>query len=282
MTKHLLYEISIKPLRIPQSNPTMKRLVSLFFFFLFSIPYSNAQIMNTQIEAILDIHHQNDLLHITGIAQSKTDLTASISYKLSIIKTNIQTNNQSKSDQGGRKVVEAFQRVSLSTTSINTTTEDRLIVLLLIYDATEKLIGHARYVFNEDRDDTSIKENLANQFETQTKEVVKPETIPYEKINFKGIVVDETKTKAGRDFYQLYYSNYLSSSINSEYIITISEAITFGNNTKITIKANDYLIFEFFIRTQYDYLKTMSQTALTMTVRYLEHIKTTNQRTKTF
>lgn len=257
------------------------QLASFFFLFL-CISYSNAQIMNTHIEAILDIKQDNDILHITGLAQSKTEITTSISYKLSLIKTNLLTENQSKNDQGGRQVLEPFQRVSLSSTQINTAPTDRLIVLLLLYDINEKLIGTARYVFNEDREENKIKANLAQQLEEEVEKTISTEEIPYAKINFKGIVVDETKTKAGRDFYQLYYSNYLSSTINSEQIIAITESITLGNNTKITIKTNQSTIFEFFVRTQYDYLKSMSNTALTMTIRHLEQLKINNQRTKTF
>lgn len=253
-----------------------------FFFFLFSISYSNAQIMNTHIEAILDVKQDADRLHITAVAQSKTEVTESISYKLSLIRTNLITQNQSKNDQGGRQVVEPFQRITLSSTQINTTPEDRLIVLLLLYDGNEKLIGTARYVVNEDRDETKIKEKLAQQLEEDTEISLQPEAVPYANITFKGIVVDETKTKAGRDFYQLYYSNYLSNNINSEHIITLTESITLGNNTKITIKTNQSTIFEFFVRTQYDYLRSMSNTALTLTLRHLEQLKINNQRTKTF
>ncbi|MGG5508015.1 MULTISPECIES: CsgE family curli-type amyloid fiber assembly protein [unclassified Myroides] len=238
--------------------------------------------MNTQIEAILDVKQDADQLHITSIAQSKTEITTSISYKLSLIKTNLLTLNQSKNDQSGRQVLEPFQRLALSSTQVNTTEEDRLIILLLIYDVNEKLIGTARHVINETRDENHIKESLTQQIEEEVEKVAQQEEVPYGQISFRGIVVDETKTKAGRDFYQLYYSNYLASNINSEHIITITEAITLGNNTKITLKTNQALIFEFFVRTQYDYLKTMSNTALTLTLRHLEQLKLNNQRTKTF
>ena len=260
----------------------MKTLLPLLIIFLFSIPPVNAQIMNTQMEAILEVKQDDDRLHITSIAQNKTEITTSISYKLSLIKTNLITQNQSKNTQNGRQVLEPFQRLSLSSIQVNTTQEDRLIILLLLYDVNEKLIGTARYVVNEDRDDNKIKESLTQQFQKESGKENKTEEIPYDKITFKGLVVDETKTKAGRDFYQLFYSNYLSNNINSEHIITITESITLGNNTKITLKINQVNLFEFFVRTQYDYLKSMSQTAIIRTIRHLEQLKINNQRTKTF
>lgn len=259
----------------------MKTNYYILVIVLFITPCIYAQIMNTRVEAILDIQESNHLIHITGIAQNKTEITENISYSLSVIKTNTTNNNQSKNDQKGHQVLASFEKSILSKTSINATTEDRIIVLLLLYDSSENLIGHTRFVYNDNKEDDTVKEELTTQWDAVTQK--KTEAAPaYSKITFKGIVVDETKTKAGRDFYQLYYSNYLANSLNSEQIITIAETITMGNNTKISIKIEHQTLFEFFVKTQYDYLKSMSDTALRMTIRYLENLKINNQRTQTF
>ncbi|MFD0699618.1 CsgE family curli-type amyloid fiber assembly protein [Myroides pelagicus] len=257
------------------------QLVYFIFFFLSFYP-SNAQIMNTQVKAVLDVKLDKDQLYIKGIAQSKTDAITSISYKLSIIRTNIQSGNQSKNNQSGYQILEPFQNCTLSSTSVNFTQEDRLIILLLIYDVNQKLIATARQVINETRDENQIKQVLSQQMQKQVEKVNKQEAIVDAQINFRGIVVDQTKTKAGRDFYQLYYSNYLSGNINSQHIITITESITLGNNTKITLKTSQGLIFEFFVRTQYDYLKSMSNTAIKFTLIHLDQLEKNKQRTKTF
>ncbi|MDM1347245.1 CsgE family curli-type amyloid fiber assembly protein [Myroides marinus] len=217
---------------------------------------------------------------ITGIAHNKTEVTQSISYKLSVIKSNLEDPNANKATnvQTGRKVLEGFQTMNLSTTRINRNTKDRLIILLLIYDENEKLVGTSRHVINDNKD----KELIKQEFTTMLDSDLEQEDISYNKIELKGIVVDQTKTKAGRDFYQLFYSNYLSYNINSEHIITISELITLGNNTKINVSILDQIIFTFFVKTQYDYLKSMSDSALNRTMRYLESLKRDEQRIKTF
>jgi len=168
--------------------------------------------------------------------------------------------------------------MNLSTTRINRNTKDRLIILLLIYDENEKLVGTNRHVINDNKD----KELIKQEFTTMLDSDLEQEDISYNKIELKGIVVDQTKTKAGRDFYQLFYSNYLSYNINSEHIITISELITLGNNTKINVSILDQIIFTFFVKTQYDYLRSMSDSALNRTMRYLESLKRDEQRIKTF
>lgn len=240
----------------------------------------NAQILNTKIKADLSIQEIPEDIVITGIAHNKTEVTQSISYKLSVIKSNLEDPNANKATnvQTGRKVLEGFQTMNLSTTRINRNTKDRLIILLLIYDENEKLVGTSRHVINDNKD----KELIKQEFTTMLDSDLEQEDISYNKIELKGIVVDQTKTKAGRDFYQLFYSNYLSYNINSEHIITISELITLGNNTKINVSILDQIIFTFFVKTQYDYLRSMSDSALNRTMRYLESLKRDEQRIKTF
>lgn len=252
------------------------------FFFLFSmiiiLPYTlSAQIMNKHIEAIINVQQENDIINIFAMAQNKTDITTSIDYKLSVIKNDVR-NNQSTNNQNGSKVIESFQKINLSKVSVNTTPQERIIILLLIYDANKKIIGNSRYVYNDYKDQDSIKKELFNTFSQQKENTTKAITPSYEKISFKGIVVDETKTKAGKDFYQLYYTNYLSQNINSEHIITITESITMGNNTKIAIQTGGNIIYEFFVQTKYDFLKSMSETTLRITIKYLEHLKLNQQR----
>ncbi|MDM1398119.1 hypothetical protein HX049_13165 [Myroides odoratimimus] len=268
-------------MRKSQSSFFQTLLFLLCILFTYSI---NAQILNTKIKADLSIQEIPEDIIITGIAHNKTEITQSISYKLSVIKSNLEDPNANKATnvQTGRKVLEGFQTINLSTTRINRNTKDRLIILLLIYDENEQLIGTSRHVINDNKDNTLVKQEFTAILDSEVDISLEQEDISYNKIELKGIVVDQTKTKAGRDFYQLFYSQYLSYNINSEHIITISELITLGNNTKITINILDQPIFTFFVKTQYDYLKSMSESALNKTMRYLESLKRDEQRIKTF
>jgi hypothetical protein len=47
--------------------------------------------------------------------------------------------------------------------------------------------------------------------------------LPIDGFELRGIVTDETKTKVGKDFYDLYYYKYNEYKINSSMIVSISE-----------------------------------------------------------
>jgi hypothetical protein len=66
----------------------------------------------------------------------------------------------------------------------------------------------------------------------------------YWRIWIKGIVSDETKTKIGKDFYDLYYYLYNDYKINSKEIVVIIEEFS-SRNTKIMININNEVVYEF-------------------------------------
>jgi hypothetical protein len=59
-----------------------------------------------------------------------------------------------------------------------------------------------------------------------------------------GIISDETKTKVGKDFYDLYYYLY-HTQISAKKIVVLTEEFSFARNTKIIVGIENEIIFEF-------------------------------------
>lgn len=89
----------------------------------------------------------------------------------------------------------------------------------------------------------------------------------------KGVIADETKTKIGKDFYDLYYYKYNENNINSEKVVTISEEFSFGRNTKIIISIENNLVYEFLARPDEEYMDYMVQNSVYQTYLYLKEIE---------
>ena len=94
----------------------------------------------------------------------------------------------------------------------------------------------------------------------------------------RGIVIEETKTKLGRDFYQMFYSLYLGYNVNGEKIVIVKEKLALANNTKIEVFVHNDKVFEFFLRPQNEYLKIMSEEALRKVYLYLQQLKQNKNR----
>jgi len=218
-----------------------------------------SQSYNTEIEAKIELEKIAGLVEIKGTAFNKTALSQSLRYVLSVIKNDPKFSNKSKNDQSGRFVLNPGQKLNLSSTTINANDKDRIIILLLVYNFNDELLGKDRIVINGNTNDI-IAANKRNY----NSRLVSPDA-KYEKddgVVFRGIVIEDTKTKLGRDFYSMFYLSYRQNNINGHKIVTIKEALTVAYNTKIQVFVDNTLVMEFTVRPQTEYLKTMKNEAI--------------------
>ena len=109
---------------------------------------SQSQTMNTVVKAKLVTEKTDNTIKITGTAENISDIVQSLSYKLSVIKKNTATDNQSNNVQEGFFSLNPSENKNLSTTEINLATQDEVIVLLLFYNENKQLIGKDRVELN--------------------------------------------------------------------------------------------------------------------------------------
>lgn len=253
-------------------RPTITKYLPFLFLYFFVYTPVTAQIYNTEVEASIEVQEKNEMLEVTGVAYNKTDINQSLRYVLSVIRSNPQNSNTSKNDQSGRIVLEPNQRQNLSTTTINANDEDRVILLLLIYNIDDEIVGQDRVVINDNASDEEVKQN----FQKKIEETVYEEDVDTESedgLLLRGIVTEETKTKPGRDFYNMFYSAYNSNNINGEKIVKVKEVLAMGTNTKIEIYVGDDKVVEFFLRPKEDFLKSMSDASIRRVAMHFERLK---------
>lgn len=229
----------------------VKILISLIAF-LCSI-FTNAQILNTEVKAKIEISSFEDLVAITGTAENLTSVLQNLHYKLSVIKKNKTNSNISSNSQNGSFTLEPNSKNILSTTKINISAKDETIILLLIYDEDEKLIGKDRLVVD----------NMKNKT-TEEKEIG---------LEMKGIISDETKTKIGKDYYDLFFKKYNLENINASKIVTIEEEQLFGRTTKIKILIDNITLNEFIAKPNEEFLESMAEQSIVLTKKYLKQLE---------
>ncbi len=220
-------------------------------------PSAYAQNFNTEVEAIIKIDNSNDIVEIISSARNMKDANFSLRYELSVISSD-SNNNSSKNSQSGRFTLEPFEIKSVSKTSVSFNPTSKTIILLLIYNEEDKLLGTDRVVLGEqDR-----KEEKKMSYKSDN-----------EGISLTGFVTENTKTKPGKDFYDFFYQLYNLNPEKTNKIIKIDEMISFGRTTKITVKVDDTTIHQFFARPKLDYLKMQAENAIKNLNRYLQYLK---------
>lgn len=91
-----------------------------------------------------------------------------------------------------------------------------------------------------------------------------------------GLVVDETMTKVGRDFYDVYYSAWLTDErlqfIDlSSFMVTVSEKPMPNIGTQVSVSINDYLIYQSFVKPRYEEVEQAADYALQMTLSFISN-----------
>lgn len=248
----------------------MKYTFGVFACILCFPLLSISQIYNTDVSAAIDLEVQdNSIIKITGSAHNKTEISKSLRYVLSVIKSG---KNENTNKQEGRFVLEPGVKKNLSNTSINVNEKDRTIILLLVYE-NEKIIGKDRKVLNGiEGEDDEVKNLLKSSGYEDVKKTEEDGFI------LKGVVIEDTKTKAGNDFYDMFYSSYLTNNINGEKIVKIEERLAIGNTTQINVLVGDEVVVRFFVNPRTQYLKSMADNSIYRVNAYFQRMKDTKDQ----
>ncbi len=232
----------------------MNKKTLLFVFFLGSF-FIRGQNTSKEIKAILNYEQKEDYINVKGFAHNLTSINESFKYVFSIFKTSLKK-QKTKKNKEHFFVINPEEKKLLIDESIQVSETDRLIILLLIYDVDNNLIAKDRKVVLEGID--QVKKNVDKD------------------IFLTGLVLENTRTKPGKDFYEYFFSEYNLQNINSNRNIEIKEILSLGRNTKIEITLGYDKVFEFFVRPSEDYLKEKATQAVSVIVRKIQQVKNTS------
>ncbi|MGL2999242.1 hypothetical protein [Flavobacterium sp. RSSB_23] len=130
----------------------MSRFIfSLFFIF---INMSYAQVVQDEIKAKIEIKNIEGNTILTGTAENSSDILKSASYKLTVIKKNNISNNQTNNAQEGMFTLNPGEFKKLSSTQINIESGDEVIVMLVFLDERKQIISKERVVLGEQKKKT--------------------------------------------------------------------------------------------------------------------------------
>ena len=86
-----------------------------------------------------------------------------------------------------------------------------------------------------------------------------------------GMIHDETRSKVGRDFYDVFYSNWQSPPEAYNFSINISEQPSPSLGTIIYVEVNDTETFRMRLQPRYDFIQQAGQYAVRQTYSHLQN-----------
>lgn len=85
-----------------------------------------------------------------------------------------------------------------------------------------------------------------------------------------GLVVDQTITKIGHDFYDQFFSRWEAPPGNDDFTIIINERPSRGNNAIVALTVNDNELLEFPLQAKYDLIEEAAQQAIEIASGFLQ------------
>ena len=83
------------------------------------------------------------------------------------------------------------------------------------------------------------------------------------------IILDETITKVGRDFYELFYNSWNNPTQIKDFSIIVKEMPMPGIGTQITVMIDDFEIVKQFIRPNQEMIELLSAYTVNMATQFL-------------
>ncbi|MGB0896799.1 MAG: CsgE family curli-type amyloid fiber assembly protein [Flavobacteriaceae bacterium] len=222
---------------------------------------SVGQYLNRDSKAILEIVANEGLFEITAKAENTSHIKQSLSYELKVFKENLVSGNKSESKQEGRFIIDPLNLKKLAFTALNVSDkDDRIVLLLLLRNTDDVIVGKSRKVI------------VNNQVEKNSQAITLVKK-PEDGVEISGMVLEKIKTKPGRDFYNFFYSQFLSYNFKDTRSVLVEEVFSRGRNTKIEIKIDNVKIYEFFVQPKTDYLKANATVAISQVTNFFSKKK---------
>ena len=193
----------------------------------------------------------DNLIDITALAQNEDETYKDeYSYLLFSLKKSIQ-GNLSKNNQSGEFSLKPSEEKELSTLKINIQKGEECKVYLFIRKEGKLVSKDSTVIYSAEH----LEEKVA---------------ISESEIEIKGLVIEDVKTKLGKDFYDYFYQKYVTSGNKYPFIVNILEKPSIGRGSKISVDVDDRIIFEFVTQPKEEYMQAAANQAL----RYLNSYAT--------
>ncbi|MFN1217378.1 curli-like amyloid fiber formation chaperone CsgH [Chryseobacterium kwangjuense] len=209
-------------------------LCTLFIFLSATVDGQEDKKVTARIESSV-LENQ---IRLKAVVNNNTAVYKELNYLLVSIKKG-NGGNLSNNQQGGKFSINPNEVKVLSEINVNLEQKDALKAFLYVKDEeTQKLIAKDSLELNTDL----FKKKTAKVEEDAVFEL-------------RGLTIDETKTKVGKDFYDLFYLQYSQLPDKSSGAVTISELPLRGTSGQISIQIDDKVIYSFMTNPNDDYLK---------------------------
>ncbi len=261
----------------------MKKRFLLFAVYFGVLTVCSAQVQT--VEAIIDFEKEREG-HVTifGKAHSLSDQSQAYSYTMHLTKA--AQGNKTNSKQSGNFATQNLkEKIELSSVQINLSAVTQFEVHLKIFQA-DKMVAERILKSDPIFFDTYKKLGItASQKPTNGSNPVPNEDQLNKKVQKKqssdieigGLILDDTRSKIGRDFYDVFYGKWTDPADGSDFSITIKELPARGRASRVAIEVDGNVIIQRMVQPRQDVIELLAEQSVAIVKNYLSKKKQLNK-----
>ena len=265
-----------------------------FFFFLTICSFSFTCIAQSgNVTANIDfLKEAQGYVTVIGKAKNLAEIDGAYSYSMSLIKQD--DGNKTNSKQSGNFNLTNREEKTLSAVTVNLTQTANFEVNLKIFK--DDILVAEKVLLSDDR----FFENYRNLILTPSKKsnpitkIPSPKKLPTpekqpekqiqkqiqnqsDDIEIGGLIIDETRSKIGRDFYELFYGKWVEPNDSDAFSVIIKELPTRGRAARIAVEVDGTVVVERIVQPRQEIIEALAQQSVNIVQRHLSQKKQLNK-----
>ena len=256
--------------------------ISILIIFLIS-SFSSIQAQDSPKSKVwIDFIEESDTLYVYGLVANLENQSKEFRTELTIQKI-IKGTTESETIQNSR-ISKPFDPEIFSQAKIDLKKREYFVIQFKVFDQNNNLVGSD--ILKSTRIDPSLTPPVAqNKVTSQPKlaqnQPLKKKKLPKPKTNLDaleidGLILDETRSKIGRDFYEIFYNRWTPPVGAKDFLITIKELPSRGIGARVSIQVNDNIVLYRFLQPRSELVEQEAN----LTISYLKNYLMRNENLK--
>lgn len=248
----------------------------LFGLFCALLPWA-AFGQTDSVLAVLYVEQIEDKITVQAYCHNGSGQDRTLTYQLRFVRTDAN-GNRSSSQQGGGFKIAAGNDAKLSSTTMNLGEEPQLAIFLDIFENGRLL---TRDSFPKPEEPTVVPPTPSEDVD-EGNGFIDPQDNPDPTrlrggIDLGGLVLDQTKTVWGQQFFQLFTQQWQAQNVTGDFIIVIEEAPFRGRTTLAKVKLDDDYVLTRTLQAKYDYLEELAGLAVRVVLGRIQQMRQVQQ-----
>ncbi len=237
------------------------RFLKLIFTasLLFGIQnFSWTQIAINEIQIWFEDSKESNAISITTNFLSTAEDLVVLNYEISIAAQENGTLKKIDFEKGEFLAAQNLP-IPLSIKTIEIADKRKIVLMLEVFQGNQSIVqeefkwenkglnfNKAEIAAVEVQKQKDQKENLAKtninaiEIQPQKKTQKRINNNKIDALEIQGLIIDETRSKIGRDFYEIFFRKWIPPrETNGDFIITIKELPSFGRSSRVSLEVNN-------------------------------------------